>query len=125
MQALAPAWDLDVQRGPGWLLVKLTSPDKEGPDADPLADRLWSMLERHFVYRLVLDLDQVQLLDSALLGQLVALYKRVHQRGGLMRLCGLSPYNRRVLQVHGLLDRFPAYGDLEEAVLGSKPCKPR
>jgi len=118
MLAIAPGWELDVDRGTGWLLAKLRSADVNASDAPPLADELWSLLERHFVYRLVLELDEINLLDSHLLGQLVLLDKRVREHDGVLRLCGLSAFNQRVLRVHGLNVRFPTYGDLEEAVMG-------
>lgn len=118
MLAIAPGWELEVTRGPGWLLVKVRGPDEDASDTPPLAEELWSLLERHFVYRLVLDLDQLRLLHSYLLGQLVLLDRRVRDHDGLMRLCGLSRYNREVLEVHGLDARFPAYCDCKEAVMG-------
>ena len=119
MLAIAPGWEMEVDRGPGWLLVKLKSPDADASETPPLADELWSLLRRHFVYRLALELDEIELLHSYLLGQLVLLDKRVREHGGLMRLCGVSSLNQRVLRVHGLGVRFPVYGDLEEAVMGS------
>lgn len=122
MLTLAPGWELDVQRGPGWLLVKVRSPD-ESPTEPPLADGLWELLERHFTYRLVLELDQVKMLDSYLIGQLVRLYRLVREHNGVMRLCGLSPYNLRVLHTCQLGDRFLPYHDREEAVMGC--CRPR
>ena len=125
MQAIAPGWELEVERGPGWLLVKLGCPDKDASDSPPLADELWSLLERHFVYRLVLEMDQIELLHSYLLGQLVLLQKRVRDHEGVMRVCGLSAFNQEVLQRHGLASRFPVYGDLEEAVMGCSGHKPR
>ena len=124
MLAIAPGWELDVERGPDWLLVKLKSPDRDASDTPPLAETLWSLLERHFVYRQVLDQDQVELLHSYQRGQLVLLDRRIHDQDGLMRLCGLSRHNREVLHLHRLDTRFPAYGDCQEAVMGSSP-KPR
>lgn len=125
MPATAFAWELDVQRGPGWLLVRPARPTGDLADHYPLADEIWSLLERHFVYRLALKLEQVPALNSHLIGQLLLLERRIRQRDGMLRLCGLSEYNQQVLQMHGLLDRFPAYGSLEEAVFGGSPRKPR
>jgi anti-anti-sigma factor len=124
MLAIAPGWEMDVDRGPGWLLVRVRSSDPDACDTPPLADQVWSLLSRHFIYRLALELDEVELLHSFLLGQLVLLDKRVRQRGGLMRLCGLSSFNQQVLRTHGLDVRFPTYDDREEAVMGSSH-KPR
>lgn len=111
-------WELDVDRGPGWLFVKIRCPNQDPWDPPPLADRLWRMLQEHFVDRVVLQLDEIEILSSRLLGQLVMLYKRIGSNGGVMRLCGLSPENREVLRVCRLDERFACYRNREEAVLG-------
>lgn len=124
MRTFAPEWELEVHRGPGWLLVKLLNPD-DSPPPPLLADQLWSLMERHLVYRLVLDLDEIRVFDRHLLGQLVQLYRRIRRHEGVMRLCGLSPLNRKVLESHRrLVDRLPPYDDVEEAIMGVKR-KPR
>jgi anti-anti-sigma factor len=117
MLAVAPGWDLDVERGPDWLLVKIRSLDESSADP-PLADGIWTLLERHFTYRVVLELDQVRVLNSHLIGQLVRLYRLIRQRDGVMRLCGLSPHNLDVLRTCRLEERFLPYRDREEAVMG-------
>jgi len=122
MLAVAPGWKLDVERGPDWLLVKVRSLDGPSPDP-PLADGIWELLQRHFTYRVVLELDQVQVLNSHLIGQLVRLYRLIRQRDGVMRLCGLSPHNLDVLRTCRLQERFLPYRDREEAVMGC--CCPR
>jgi len=113
--------ELDVQRGPDWLLVRVRGLDAANPPL--LADEVWDLAQRHFVYRIVLELDQVDLLNSHLVGQLLRLYKRLQGHDGLLRLCGLSPRNRRVLCGCALEDRFPTYETRHEAVLGG--CDPR
>ena len=125
MLAVAPGWELDVERGPDWLLVRIKSLDRASTEP-PLAEGLWNLLERHFTYRVVLELDQVSVLNSHLIGQLVQLYRRIRQHDGVMRLCGLSPYNLEVLRTCRLEDRFLPYRDREEAVMGgSRPRQPR
>jgi len=119
-------WELDVERGPDWLLVKLQPPRRAAQNAPSLADALWSLLEQHLTYRLVLEMDEVPVLDSELLDQLAEVHDRIVAHGGLMRLCGLSPENRRVLFDPRFDERFVAYEDREEAVLGdSLPRHPR
>ena len=59
-----------MDRGPNWLLVKVHS-NQEGPlDDVPLAERVWHLMEEHFVYRLVLELDEVDVLDNLVIRQL-------------------------------------------------------
>ena len=125
MLTAVPGWDLKVERGPGWLFVKIPSPEAHWSENTPLADHIWSLVEQHFTYRLALELGDIDLLNSYLLGQLVVLQRRIREHGGPLRLCGLSPYNKAVLHVHGLEDRLPTYRDVEEAVMGSGCHKPR
>ncbi len=125
MLAIAPGWELAVERGPDWLLVRILKAP-EAPDAPPLADEVWEQLCRHFTYRLVLELNQISLLNSHLIGQLVQLYKRIREHEGIMRVCGLSAYNRQVLHTCNLESHFPDYQDREEALMGTRhPRQPR
>lgn len=118
MLAMAPGCELDVERGPDWLLVRVRNLDLADSDTPPLAERLWHVLQQHFTYRLVLELDELQVLNSYVIGQLVELYRRIEEHDGVMRLCGLSPHNRQVLHACRLDDRLPPYGDRQEAVMG-------
>ena len=126
MLAIAPGWELAVERGPDWLIVTINGRDPDRDDSPPLADRIWSLMEQHMTHRLVLELQSIPVLTSHLIGQLIDLYRRIREQDGVMRLCGLSAYNRRVLHTCHLDDRLPSYDDLHEAVLGySEPRKPR
>lgn len=125
MQTSTLGWELKVERGPDWLWVKLEHPDPLATDNPPFADDVWAVMERHFTRRLVLELDDVNLLDSAVLGQLVMLDKRIRECGGLLRLTGVSPFNQEVLRAHGLDGRFAVYCDLADAVMGGYPRRPK
>lgn len=125
MLATALSCDLDVERGPDWLFVRVRNLDPEDSDAS-LAERLRRLLQQHFTYRLVLELNEVEVLDSLLIGQLIQLYRWIEQHDGVMRLCGLSARNRQVLHACRLDDRLLPYGDRQEAVMGrSLAAKPR
>jgi anti-anti-sigma factor len=126
MLAVAPGCELDVERGPDWLLVRVNNLDTDPADGLSLADQLWEVMQRHFIYRMVLEMDQIPVLNSYLIGQLIQLRRRVEEHHGVIRLCGLSPYNRRVLQTTRLDNLFLPYRTREEAVLGcSRPRQPR
>jgi anti-anti-sigma regulatory factor len=107
--------DLAVERGPDWLLVRLRKLDLVG--APSLADQLWSLLQQHFTYRMVLELDDVQLTDE-MIEQFAQLYRRIEAHEGVLRLCGLSPGSRQVLHASHLDERLRPYGDRQEAVWG-------
>jgi anti-anti-sigma regulatory factor len=73
----------------------------------------------------VLELDQLGQLNSYLIGQLVRLHKRVSTQGGLMRLSGLSPANRNVLDQCRLSSGLACYDNRTEAVMATRPAQPR
>ena len=94
-------------------------------DAMPVAESIWSIVEQYRVYRVVLELDQVNLLHSYLIGQFVLLYKRLHSHDGVLRLCGLSPNNESALHTCRLDSCFPNFAHRGDAVMGHRPTLPR
>ena len=126
MLTVASGYTLDVERGPDWLLVRLRNLERTEPETPPLAEQLWALLEQHFTYRLVLEMDEVRLLNSYLIGQLMQLCRWIEEHDGVLRLCGLSPYNCQVLHTSRLDEQLLPYQDRREAVTGcSRPRQPR
>lgn len=125
MPVSALGCELEVARGPNWLLVRVKCLDPHEP-ALPLAEEIWALMQKHFIYRVVLELDELPRLSSNMLEQLNQLYQRVKEHEGLLRLCGLSPYNRQVLRAHKLDRLLPSYRNRQEAILGRhSPFHPR
>jgi anti-anti-sigma factor len=120
----AAGWGFDVDRGPDWIFVRV-HPRDGFDDAPELAENVWTLLEQHFVYRVVLELDEITLLRSAIIGQLILLSKRVHSHGGLLRLCGVSDNNREVLHTSRLQGALPLFDNRGDAVMGYRPKRPR
>jgi len=125
MPELEYGWSVDIDRGPDWIFVRLCPPPDVLAETPPLAEELWEVLSRNLSHRLVLEMDDVTLLRSELIGQLVLLHKRVHTAGGVMRLSGVSERNQQVLEMARLGDRFPQYPTRHDAVLGFRPSQPR
>jgi len=125
MVQVSSGWKLDVERGPDWLFVRLHASPGVDLESEPLAEQLWSLLEQHFIHRLVVELDDVPALRSSLIGQLVLLYKRIHLKGGMLRICGLTEQQRQVLRTTRLDDRFPCYNTREEALMGAFSHRPK
>lgn len=116
--------EMDVERGPNWLFVRPHGATLRGNETE-LAAQVLGLLEQNFTHRLVLELDDLELLWSSIIGQLVLLHKRIDGQGGLMRLCGLSAANQRVLETCRLSEYLPQYNDRTEALMGVRPTQPR
>ena len=115
MDPVTESWDIHVDRGPDWLFLKLPSRADQEPE---VADRVWAILSRHFTYRLVLEMEELDALPSHLMGQLIMLQKRVMQHDGALRLCGLSEECQDALHLCRLDTALPSYANREDAVLG-------
>jgi anti-anti-sigma regulatory factor len=111
--------ELNVDRGPNWLFVKLRAGQDAPPDVPQIADKLWSISSRHFIYRLVLELEDLEALPSGMMSQLVMLQERLSQCGGALRICGLSPECEESLQSCHLDSALPNHASREAAVMGS------
>ena len=118
MLAPASGCELDVQRGPDWLLVRIRNLNLDSAEMSRLAEQLGELLRQHFTYRLVLELDEVPTLNQDLVEQLRQLYRWIERHDGVMRICGLSQANRRRLHACHLDERLLPYEDCHEAVLG-------
>ena len=72
----------------------------------------------------VLQLDQVEFVDSSGLGALVRLMQAARAKGGDLKLSGVPPKIRKTLEMTNLLSHFETYDSVEEAItaayLGSR-----
>jgi anti-anti-sigma regulatory factor len=114
-----------VERGPDWLFIKLQATPDAMADYSNLAEHVWQVLQQHFIYRVVLELEGLSTLPSSLIGQLVMLHKRLHTQGGVLRMCGLPAAQQKVMAASRLDGRFPNYSSREDAVWGHRPMQPR
>ena len=119
---LAPEWTMDIDRGPDWLFIRLSPPRHGDTGEIHLAEMIWRKLEQCFCYRAVLEMNDVGMLRSWMVGELVRLHKRVTTQGGMLRLSGLSHANEDVLRISRLNDRFPSYRNRTDAVMGCRPA---
>ena len=112
--------ELNVDRGPNWLFVKLRTREAPQGDVPQFAEKLWSISSRHFIYRLVLELEDLEELPSGMMGQLVMLQERLSQCGGALRICGLSPEGEETLQSCQLDTALRNHASRERAVMGGE-----
>jgi anti-anti-sigma factor len=117
MADIAEDWGVEVNRGPDWLYLRLR-PGKQEPEG--VADKLWSLADRHFIYRLVLEMNDLDVIPSRLMGQLVVLQKRVLQRDGALRLCGLTDDCAQAIHFCRLDAALPNFDCREDAVMGKR-----
>src|ERR1700687_2468810 len=67
----------------------------------------------------VLQLDQVDFVDSSGLGALVRLVSTARAKGGDIKLCGVHPRLRKTLEMTSLLTMFEVYDSEAEAIIAA------
>ena len=122
MSKVEQSSEMEGARGPDWLIVRVRV---EPHEAAGFADRIWALMEKHFIYRLVLEMDEVEFMPSVLMGQLVMLQKRLLQHEGALRLSGLRPTCEEALHFCRLDHTLSHFDSCVEAVQGSDSVRPR
>lgn len=86
---------------------------------DSFRDQLssWQEAERD-VKNFVIDLEQVDFMDSAGLGTLIAVLKRITERGGDMKIANLQKKPRMVFEITRAYKVFEIYDTVEGALKG-------
>ena len=64
---------------------------------------------------LILDFCNVRFLSSAVLGLLIRVSKKVYERGGQLRLCGINAKIYEIFKITRLTKTFDIYKDVESA----------
>ena len=70
----------------------------------------------------VLQLDQVDFVDSSGLGALVRLMQSARAKGGDLKLSGVCPRTLKTLEMTGLVKQFEIYEAVEEAITAAQTC---
>jgi anti-anti-sigma factor len=87
-------------------------------DEDEMFRETMNRLVREGKLKVLLNLDEVDYMDSAGLGMLVSRYVRLTKHDGQLKLCNLHPRSFRVLNITNLLTVFATF-DSEDAALRS------
>jgi len=66
---------------------------------------------------LVVDLGGLTYISSMGLRSFVSVGKTLHDKGGALRICGLTGLVKQVFEITGLLGSFPVYESVEAALI--------
>ncbi|MBI2921777.1 MAG: STAS domain-containing protein [Planctomycetes bacterium] len=87
-----------------------------------IADELMALVDSTYKIKLLLDFSNVEYLSSAVLGKLVATYKKVQEGKGQMKLCAIKPAIKEVFKITKLDKMFDIH-DTQAAALNSFQTK--
>jgi hypothetical protein len=118
LREFASPEELEIERGPNWLFVRVHTCHADSDTCASLASRVSAALDQHFVNRVVLELGDAAISCEQLIEELTVLDNWVQHRHGVLRVCGLSGRTSYRLHRSPLAQHFPVYHDREEAVWG-------
>ncbi len=81
-----------------------------------LQESIMAVIEQSAKICLVLDFCNVEFLSSAVLGLLIRISKKIHEREGKLSLCNISPKIYEVFKITQLTKVFDIYADVDSAL---------
>ena len=88
----------------------------EEQDIKALQESIMSVVDQCDGIRLILDFGHVEFLSSAVLGLLIRVSKRIHEKNGKLRLCNISPKINEVFRITQLTKIFDIHRDVDSAL---------
>jgi hypothetical protein len=113
-----PSEELEIERGPNWLFVRVHTCHAGSDTCSSLASRVSAALDQHLVNRVVLELGDAAISSEQLIEELMVLDNWIQHRHGVLRVCGLSGRASYRLHRSPLAQHFPVYHTREDAVWG-------
>lgn len=99
----------------GAALVVTLAGDIDTNNAYTLEDKLKSEIAAA-PKQFLIDLSQVTFMSSSAVRVFVSIYRELYERGGKLRMCGLSDASRKVFQMAGMMTRIETYPDVVTGV---------
>ena len=90
-----------------------------GPDASLLQDKLYEFIE-HNKKHVIVDLSQVEWMNSTGLGILISSYTTLKNNNGMLKLANVTDKIRSLLTITKLAPVFEAYDNIDDAVSSFK-----
>jgi anti-sigma B factor antagonist len=112
------SFTIDVRQSGGVSLVELKG-RLTSFEAKAFREMIHGLLKQGQT-NIVLNLTQLEYLDSSGIGELVRNYMTTVKRGGAMRVIGLAPKVEEILKITQLYQVFPEFPDEASAVASLK-----
>lgn len=106
--------DLTVEKDSSYLIVGL-----DGQFDLHTAKRFKTKLMRYVnkgSRNIVLDLGEIDFIDSSGIGAILSIYKKIEQKSGELVIINLSPPLKRIFELSGVLNIINLYSSRDEAL---------
>jgi anti-anti-sigma factor len=108
---------LDISQTGGVTVVRLLSHELvQEPDVSTVGQRLLRVVEQLGARRIVLNLAEVERMDSGMIGKIIALYKTARAVGGRVALCAVNRLLYEALEALHITRLLAIFRTEQEAV---------
>ena len=108
---------LDVQIDGDVLILRLDVVSISAmSDIEQIARLFRQSVQEHQPRHLVVDFSSVRFFSSQMLGLLVDVWRKLHDSGGTVAVCGINPQLTRVFRITNLDKLFSFYESVQQAV---------
>jgi stage II sporulation protein AA (anti-sigma F factor antagonist) len=108
---------LEISQTGGVTVVRLLSHELvQEPDVSTVGQRLLRVVEQLGARRIVLNLAEVERMDSGMIGKIIALYKTARAVGGRVALCAVNPLLYEALEALHITRLLAIFRTEQEAV---------
>lgn len=98
------------------ILISRVSGELDLVSADNFRLLVDKELENEDIKKLVLNLKEVNFIDSSGLGAILGRYKKMVQKGGVMNIVEANPHVQRILELSGIMRIMKVYTSELEAL---------
>jgi anti-anti-sigma factor len=108
---------IEITEIDGVVVCRFTRRTFFDPDTIQLVgERLLTLVRHGGARKLLLNVDRVESMTTALTGKLLKLHHDLDQAGGHMGFCEVDPFLRRIFALSGITGEIPIYADEMSAV---------
>lgn len=101
------------------LIVRLKG-ELDHHTADIFRHSVEKELKKKSNQNLIINVTGLTFMDSSGIGVILGRYKQVKDKGGQVAICGLDKHHQRILQLGGLLNIIPVFGNESQALINLK-----
>jgi anti-anti-sigma factor len=111
-----PNW-LEVEMVGDVAVVRFTQRSILGEDAiATIGEQLFGLVDNAAARKFVLNFAKVESMTTAMMGKLLAIYKRVDAEGGRLALCRIGPFLAEIFKILRLPRQVSVFQEEQEAL---------
>lgn len=107
--------DFEIKHHSGYSIITITAANAKFQEAIEFKSLADEEIEKGF-NNIIISLNECELIDSAFIGVLVVIWRKLKIRGGSLKLVKIGSFNHSVLHLSGVIEIFERYDSIEKAI---------